>query len=360
MGRVFYGKQESAIIAGVAIFLMITHHLFSYPNWLLNPYHVNSIFGNSVNIFFRVFGRLGNICIYMFAFTTGYTICKNADGYLTFNKRIRRILQFLISYWTICLPFIACAYIFNEPLPTIKQFAANLFGLQTGFYSKWVNVIFAWYVLFYIFLILLSPAIIKLRYTNSFIDTAVVLGLAILFLCTYNFLDEYWIPIFATLTGFFTAKYSWFERFNKGMNSQAAIYLCFMAIAIILSVRAFILVIKGIMPPWYIVPLQIMEGIISFFFIFYVCKIFQKIDSKLLYFIFGSLGTLSMNLWFLHSYIFTGNRLLQHIVYHYSEPIVIMAFAFTIFVPVAILVKHMTSPVRKLLNNRMKSAKAVI
>lgn len=357
MDRVFYGKQESAIIAGVAIFLMITHHLFSYPNWLLDPYHVNSIFGNGVNIFFRVFGRLSNICIYMFAFTTGYTLCKNTNVYLTFDKRIRRIFQFLISYWTICLLFIACAYLFNEPLPTIKQFVANLFGLQTGFYSKWVNVIFAWYVLFYILVILFSPAIIRLRNTKSFVDTAVALGVAILFLCTYKFLDEYWIPIFATLTGFFTAKYSWFERFNKGINSKAAIYLCFMAIAILLSVRAFILVVKGIMPPWYIVPLQIMEGIISFFFIFYVCKIFQKIDSKLLYFIFGSLGTLSMNLWFLHSYIFTGNRVLQHIVYHYSEPIAIITLSFIIFVPIAILINHITYRIKNLLNNILFSAK---
>lgn len=61
----FYGKEESMCVAGVAILLMIWHHLFTYQNWLIEGVRVESLLGNNINFLVWLTARLGNICIFL-------------------------------------------------------------------------------------------------------------------------------------------------------------------------------------------------------------------------------------------------------------------------------------------------------
>lgn len=146
-----YDKKNSTLIAGIAMILMLIHHLFNLKLYETN--HVIPILINNYEVD-AYLGKFGKICVGIFAFNTGYVFFSKPNFYDTWNKRFKRLFKFLISYWILCILFCLYGYCINEPLPTIANFIKNLFGITTG---GNIQVTYAWYVYFYIEIIILYP-----------------------------------------------------------------------------------------------------------------------------------------------------------------------------------------------------------
>ena len=68
--KLIFGKNETAIIKGVAILLMLIHHLF------MNTEGINYYSQD----FFNHLSSIGKICVSIFSFITGYGI------YISYEK----------------------------------------------------------------------------------------------------------------------------------------------------------------------------------------------------------------------------------------------------------------------------------
>lgn len=169
--------EDTKIIKGLAIILMLTHHLWAFPdrlNGTLNSYF--NIFGESINIYI---GNFSKICVSLFFFLGGYGIyiCSKERGF-TILSRIKKLF---ISYWKVFLIFIPIGFIFfnNQELFStsmyprfnvfsIKEVFTNFLGMSSSLNGEW------WFFQSYIWIVICFPLFKKVfekfsTITNIFI-----------------------------------------------------------------------------------------------------------------------------------------------------------------------------------------------
>lgn len=338
----FYGKEESMCVAGVAILLMIWHHLFTYQNWLIEGVRVESLLGNNINFLVWLTAGLGNICIFLFAFQSGYAIYKRSDLYNTTKKRFSRIFSFLISYWMVCISFLIFAIVFNEDLPTLHNLLLNLIGIEVGFYSEWVNVTFAWYVLYYILLVLSFPLLNYCFKSNNPIKIGISLVgcICLILILSACGIPGYWKPFMASIAGILTAKYEIFDYLsNNAKKYFSKGWICVSTLAFVLLIRTILLYLGNLNKDqiFFSVIESIAEAGIAFAFIFSFISLIRWLNNRAIFSSLCFIGGISMFLWFLHSILFTGSRFLQNYIYYPKEPVAIFILVLAIFIPISLV-----------------------
>ena len=106
-----FSRTDTKIIKGVAILLMLLHHLWAFPDRIVGG-ELNTAFGLNYTQFFGTFGK---ICVSLFFFLGGYGI------YMQSKKRgftiISSIKRLYSSYWKVFLIFIPLAFLFFRHQP---------------------------------------------------------------------------------------------------------------------------------------------------------------------------------------------------------------------------------------------------
>ncbi|EMH4030099.1 acyltransferase family protein, partial [Serratia marcescens] len=90
-------KEKSELIKGIAIVMMLFHHLFGYPSRIASNIEVQHLF-ESFDIEFNV-GGFCKICVPIFLFISGYGFSsrlKDGVGYLYVVGKLKSIY---FSYW---------------------------------------------------------------------------------------------------------------------------------------------------------------------------------------------------------------------------------------------------------------------
>lgn len=157
-----YGKTEAQMIAGVAIVMMLVHHFFGFAdyrldgNWIYEPVKIGGV---SVE---RIFASAGKLCVAIFAFSSGYAIWINRESFAKYKSIGKRTLKFLLNYWIILAAFLIYAIIIGDNVPSGQDLIHNIYGVGTGPHEPYVNVAFAWYVVFYVSLLVMTPLIIRI------------------------------------------------------------------------------------------------------------------------------------------------------------------------------------------------------
>lgn len=266
-------------------------------------------------------------------------------------------MKFLLNYWIILAAFLTYALIIGDNIPAGRDFIHNIYGVGTGPHEQYVNVAFAWYVVFYVSLLLTTPLLISIfNRTNGWWDMTLLLCFALMpTLIGMSFLSKInAVPIeviFGTLVssnvGLLVAKWKIFDRMRSMIGNYALTKGFFIATFVLILRQIGLLTIGQT---------DISDALFAMLFCFGLLLMFEKINGTRIATILSFLGIYSMNLWFLHGIFFTGTRPLQAILYYPRVSILILIWGLILLIPVAMLFawiqKHAWNSLSKL---RIKS-----
>lgn len=151
-------KEDSAWLKGIAVLLMLWHHLFAFPERIVPPAsYLPLLAGVDVE---GLVAQFGKICVPVFLFLSGYGVAHIARS--DARHHVERALAFLKIYWFYFVCLIPIGLFFFpelrtfdsgaqrfDPSPTI--FIANLLGVSSTYIGEW------WFVEPYLLLTLASP-----------------------------------------------------------------------------------------------------------------------------------------------------------------------------------------------------------
>lgn len=300
-------KEQSNIVKGFAILLMLVHHFFTFPQWIMGGYTPNPQFVSTFN-------SPTKLCVCMFAFLNGWAF---AIDEATYRRAFRKIKKLLINYWCIAIPATIFAIWFCGYKTNAWLLVKILFGFDTAL------MIFAWYVPFYCVSILVMTCIKKLLDRN--ILAAVVFGVVapiLVFSCLkrisatneiktlFNNL-KHWFPCVAV--GYISNKYSFFNTVEKKLEKVNGPVLSIFLIVACFVGRRFI---SGLD---FIYCFLMVYGILHFGIIAnsYLGRFLQFCGKK------------SSNMWFLHCLYFGSatRNVIQPLAYFSNNSIVIYFIA---------------------------------
>lgn len=311
-------KKTTMALHGVAILMMIYHHLFISGN-VFCVSESKSIFDifNSFNFTNAPSAQLAfayfcKICVAIFAFTSGYAI------YLQLSKRCvhdnetdntkemisycsHRFLSFYKKYLIAFLFFIGCEYFLGNPNGfdfSLTNYVLNLLGFRATFNGTW------WYVSVYYVMIISSPFIYLLLNKLKNRDYLFLLGLFIIsFLAAFvsgntmtflklisKFVQNYfmiYLIIFAE--GMFCAKTGLIDKIGSKLNLLTAVAL------LIVTYFLRTMLIRDPSDPLFDLIL-IIPFIISF------AKIISYMDGATS--LFSFFGKYSAYMWYAHAYFY--------------------------------------------------------
>lgn len=340
---IFYGKEESVLVAGVAIVLMYCLHLFYHTEWYLENVSAQSHIGQIGDYITKFFSSAGGICVEIFAFTSGYALWLNRSKQSVKN-RSKRLISFLIGYWIVFAAFLVIGFFNNDELPSLNDLSLNAFGIKVG-PSQWVNVPFAWYVCYYIEFVLLSPFILKLFSSGKKIYDLLALT-AIVFLMgliqmpvftkypTISYPITHIWPILAGCIGLLVCKYGIFEKIEPRLK-KTNIYVIMVSFILCIGAVSLLKKLFFYTGPEYYFMLILGNALIAMMLVALIVEFTKRISIAYVRRFILFLGTLSMYLWFWHGIFFTGKNFGQIQLYFIKEPLLILLLSFVITIPLA-------------------------
>ncbi len=152
-----FSIKHTQIAKGVAIMLMMYHHLFVVPEKIYYEYFsVLNIFGVDIQTIVAYFCK---ICVGIFVFVSGiglYYSNSNKQGNIIsqYKSMFFKALRFLTNFWIIFLIFIPIGIFIGVYNFNIIDIVLAFFGINTGSYTlEW------WFVSCYLVLLFIFPCL---------------------------------------------------------------------------------------------------------------------------------------------------------------------------------------------------------
>lgn len=329
-----FNKEKSMILKGVAIILMIIHHLFAFPDRIVPPsYYISiPILGNNIAYYLGVFGR---ICVAIYLFISGYGLYLKYNKQRNFKWIIEKVKSFLMNYWlVIFLVFIPIGVVLKEYKLNIKELILNLTCIKISYISSW------WFVRIYFEVLILFPILIK-TIDNSLLSSSIKV---ILFPVIFTLLRQSIITInnpiiniaFEIITymplfmiGVIFAKFNGFQKINQlmnkyKMNNTISNLFILLIVFVCRCITSNIFYLDLIYVP---------------IFIYAIINIINLINIKSLINLLLFLGVNSTNLWLIHD-IFL-EKYFQSVVYYPRISILILSWILILILPISILLNKL-------------------
>lgn len=317
----FLDKNKTQALHGLAILMMIYHHLFVYSNnWCITK-------GTSIFDIFNGINFLGKadtfqitvacfckICVAVFAFTSGYAMYiqldRRSDDHIDLKKLYKYCFARLFSFYkkfllcflfvTICDILMGKQYGFDYSLP---NYLLNMLGLKSDYNATW------WYVVIYYCMVLISPIVYSLL--NEKFDKRKVLLVCVIFLSaviiyfTYGLIindfahyikmaskivqSALYVYTLIFIEGMLCVHYGIFEKLSERINLFGFVIILF--ITFLLRVVLIRIPSDPIFDVLLIMP-----------FVFSVSVILDKLS--LLTSVYRYFGKYSTYMWYLHAYFY--------------------------------------------------------
>ena len=195
------------LIKGFALLLMVFHHCYGFPLWLdsetLRPTCME---------FCQRWAFSANICVSIFAFLTGWFYFHHRDKSSGYS--LKKMGSCIVEYGVLVVFTMSVATIFCGYTPRMSGFVLELFPL--GSFHK--LMIFAWYIRFYLIVLLLLPFLAAMMDVKGkrcrFV--VVLVGLVVLYIMLFfsgHANDTCWLP--CVISGYACAQYSVLERLAR-------------------------------------------------------------------------------------------------------------------------------------------------
>lgn len=181
IGTVGFTKEHTKIAKGIAILLMVYHHLFVIPERLNNNYvSVINLLGFN---FQSILANFAKICVCIFCFCSGigmyYSLIKSNTLRDMYKKSLIHGLKFMMNFWVILLLIIpiGCGlnYLSLSPKVMLQLFTASYGGV-----AEW------WFVKQYIALLILAPLVVRLFQNKKLIYIIIPICILVIILIIYR------------------------------------------------------------------------------------------------------------------------------------------------------------------------------
>lgn len=224
-------REESKYLQGIAILMMLYHHLFSTPEALGTDYFSVLNFGNlNIELHMAWFFK---ICVGIYAFITGYGLIKaceikklSDDGIVkcffgTCETVLKKLFSFYSLYWLVFIIFVPIGFLFFDRSFDFKELILNFLGIKATYNGAW------WYVLQYLKMLISFPFIYVLLQKYKDIKSKIIYIIYLIFIvlvCLIGLLwfkaylllfIDFWQPAFylCFISGIILAKFKVFEYF---------------------------------------------------------------------------------------------------------------------------------------------------
>lgn len=142
-------KKDTKIIKGIAILLMMAHHLFAFPKRMVTGFEFQPFLQVGEISIERSIGIFGKICVSLYMFLGGYGIYRYVQSGGVLCKRVIKMYQ---SYWKVFFVFIPVVFLFfsNQPVYceesvlcnvfskfNLNEFFCNLIGWKCTYNREW-------------------------------------------------------------------------------------------------------------------------------------------------------------------------------------------------------------------------------
>lgn len=324
-----FTKEHTQVAKGVALLLM----LFDYLYWMDYGKYTAFIKLPNVNDIPWLIGSVGNICVTMFLFLSGYGMffSQQKRSY-SIKDSLKRIYNIWIQYAFITIIIIALDSAFGKIQLDIRKIVLNVAALDYS-YNK-----FAWFMITYIVIIFVFPLINKIySKTNWIVQIGILVGIkcGITVINTVlqskcvapeiiykMFIEPFmFLPVF--LIGYVCAEYKVFERALNFIQDKITKKYKIGLVIILIGTCIFMLqisatVFDNITAPLlcFTIPYILING--------KVAKILQYI------------GKMSTNMWLIHYPIMV--TLANTLVYAPKYWLLILVWLIIIMIPICYLI----------------------
>lgn len=180
--RFMFTRNDTKMVKGLAIVLMISHHLFLFPERYPFGFDFSSVIFIEDVALHEIFGRFGRICVATFFFLGGYGLwCRRDQAKLLQNS----IVHLCKAYWKVFFVFVPLGFLFFGSTEAyceledvweafsefdFKDFIANLVGWESTLCNEW------WFFKAYLIMLVLGFVFLKCVKPRGFwIDCTVVI-----------------------------------------------------------------------------------------------------------------------------------------------------------------------------------------
>lgn len=248
-------KQQSNMIQGLAILMMLYHHLFSTPEALGIEY-ISLLNFNGYNLELKT-AWFFKICVGIYAFLTGYGMCRSLNSNIEtsidfiaklkhdYKMILKQLINFYIQYFIVFIIFIPIGFVFYNKTFVFVEFLKNLIGISSTYNGAW------WYVFFYVKIMILLPLINSFfclyKDKKSRIIYIIFYGIIIISTITiyimnkefFTIIIEFFQPAFLLcfLVGYFISKFRLFELFFNILGNRIMTILGIIGIISVILVR---------------------------------------------------------------------------------------------------------------------------
>lgn len=326
-----FTKEHTEIIKGVAIILMLFHHLFGFPEWYTQGVSYIGI-PLRANTAEYIIGQFGHICVSLFAFITGYGMFFSYKSGSIIKKSFKKGVSFLICYWLILFGVaIPVNLALGKTDITLSLIVKNMFTYDHTLVS------FAWYVRFYLAMLVTLPVFYRMLTKHAAVTIPVFLllpAMANYLLGTVSSSNyfigkavyygmEYFLWITCALMGLCFARYGLFEKMGKLFSylGKAELVVCAALMLVLIYLRAYKSDTIGIIFSF--------DSIYAPVFIFLTVKLIKVVPEIFRKFL-KLMGKHSMNIWFLHSLFFFRTSELMKYAYAPRVSVLIVAWVIVI------------------------------
>lgn len=285
-------KSKSSSLKFISVLLMIFYHAFGFTSRI--KYSYISLFKVKGTPIEQYIASVGEICVGMFLFLSGYGLYKSYSRGIGYRGIFKRIWNFYKKFWLMFLLFIPLGFYLGVYRFQFKEFLMNFFGFRSTYNKEW------WFVRLYLELLLIYPLVIKIinkfNYkiilTVSFVVNLIGYGIPkVQSMLGLNSILIYEFSIFLGgqfifVLGIVIARYGLFTKLSGRINWSRGAF-------ILLSILTFVIVIiVGNIP----VLGEAAKLLLIPVFIFMLAESIKE-DSWL-----SRLGVHSTNIWLIHSF----------------------------------------------------------
>lgn len=176
-----FSRQDTKALKGVAILLMLMHHLLAFPDRLPTKYQY-AVSAAALKQLTTV-GSFGKICVYIFMFLGGLGLAKQIQAH-RFHL-LKKIWGLYRVYWRVFLIFVPLGFLFFSKQPryskafmwnrfarfSFGKFLQNLTGYASSYNGEW------WFVRVFVAAIFLGTIYYYLteKINNVYLETGLVL-----------------------------------------------------------------------------------------------------------------------------------------------------------------------------------------